>query len=222
MKIKLFVATLLSVLGIMNFTLPAFAQAKDEAGTTVTPTIPSSGETNASDTDVPLDENSKPAGGGSVIESNNTTGEGKTFYTITTKDEQTFYIIVDNTKASDNVYLLTDVTQDDLANLVAGEEAPIIQETPQEETTTNAETEAIPKNESEETTTNYLPIILLIGLVASGIGGGYYYLKVYKPKKDLEEAEDLEDFSFVDEVENYRNEQYPTDELEELEEEDDE
>lgn len=224
MKCKLVVTLVIMIelLGVMGTGLSVNAQAKDAAGTTVTPTIPPSSEETATDTDVPLDENNKPTGGGSVVESNNTSGEGKTFYTITTKDEQVFYIIVDNSKASDNVYLLTDVTQEDLTQMVAGEDAPILQETPKDGTTSNAATEGTPKKEPEEATTNYLPIILIIGLVAGGIGGGYYYFKVYKSKQDLDDAEDLEDFSFVDEVESYRNEQYATDELEITDEEDDE
>ncbi|HAC0715745.1 TPA_asm: DUF4366 domain-containing protein [Listeria monocytogenes] len=226
MKCKLVTTLVIMVglFGLMGAGISVNAQAKDAAGTTVTPTIPNSEET-TTDTDVPLDENNKPSGGGSVVESNNTSGEGKTFYTITTKDEQVFYIIVDNSKASDNVYLLTDVTQADLTQMVAENESPILKETPKAETngtTSNTETEATPKKEPEEATTNYLPFILLIGLVAGAIGGAYYYFKVYKPKQDLDDAEDLEDFSFVDEVENYRNDQYATDELEVTDEEDDE
>ncbi|WP_172440257.1 CD1107 family mobile element protein [Listeria newyorkensis] len=210
-----------------NMLVMAQANAKDgNGGITVVPTIPSSdtstaetdGKTDTSDTDVSIDESEKPSGGGSVIESNNTTGDGKTFYTVTTKDEQVFYIIVDNTKASDNVYLLTDVTQEDLAKLVAGEE-PIIQESPKNETdkaTTN-NTEVVAETKPETSSTNYLPIILIGLALITGIGGAYYYFKVYKPKRELDDAEDLEDFSFVDEVEHYRNGQTQSDDIYDLE-----
>lgn len=228
MKYKLIIASLLvmsSLVGIFVPSLAVDAQAKDgPRDTVVIPTIPSSdsstadtdGETDISDTDVTIDESEKPSGGGSVIESNNTTGDGKTFYTVTTKDEQVFYIIVDNTKASDNVYLLTDVTQEDLARLVAGEE-PIIQDTPKEEIEKPSVAEAETTGKQPETAPNYMPIILLAVALLGGIGGAYYYFKVYKPKRDLDDAEDLEDFSFVDEVESYRKEQQQSDDVYDLE-----
>lgn len=236
MKYKLIIASLLligSLLAVLSPNTVVMAQAKDgNGGITVIPTIPSSdtstaetdGETDTSDTDVSIDETEKPSGGGSVIESNNTSGDGKTFYTVTTKDEQVFYIIVDNTKASDNVYLLTDVTQEDLAKLVNGEE-PIIQETPEKEVEKPSVTEAETTEKQPETAPNYMPIILLAVVIIGGIGGAYYYFKVYKPKRDLDDAEDLEDFSFVDEVESYRKEQNQSDDVYDLEddyEEDDE
>ncbi|WP_160132560.1 CD1107 family mobile element protein [Listeria monocytogenes] len=222
------IASLLITMSLFAISTPnmsVMAQAKD--GTeevTVTPEIPSSDsdaeetddEMDTSDTDVSINEAEKPSGGGSVIESNNTTGDGKTFYTVNTKDEQVFYIIVDNNKASDNVYLLTDVTQEDLAKLVNQEE-PIIQETPEKEPTkpSVAETE-ITEKQPEEAQTNYLPIILLAVVLIGSIGGAYYYFKVYKLKRDLNDAEDLEDFSFVDEVESYR-EKSQSDEMYDLE-----
>lgn len=227
MKYKLIIASLLvmsSLVGVFIPSLVVGAQAKDGTGDViVTPKIPSAdastaetdGETDTSDTDVTIDESEKPSGGGSVIESNNTTGDGKTFYTVTTKDEQVFYIIVDNTKASDNVYLLTDVTQEDLAKLVSGEE-PILQETPKEDVTKPSATEEAAEKQPEATP-NYMPIILLAVALIGGLGGAYYYFKVYKPKRDLDDAEDLEDFSFVDEVESYRKEQQQSDDVYDLE-----
>ncbi|MBC6314057.1 CD1107 family mobile element protein [Listeria grandensis] len=233
MKYKLIIASLLligSLLAVLSPNTVVMAQAKDgNGGITVIPTIPNSdtstaetdGETDTSDTDVSIDETEKQSGGGSVIESNNTSGDGKTFYTVTTKDEQVFYIIVDNTKASDNVYLLTDVTQEDLAKLVNGEE-PIIQETPEKEVEKPSVTEAETTENQPETAPNYMPIILLAVVLIGGIGGAYYYFKVCKPKRDLDDAEDLEDFSFVDEVESYRKEQNQSDDVYDLEDDDEE
>lgn len=224
MKNKLIIASLLLTMSLFAISTPnmsVMAQAKDGTeDVTVTPEIPNSDsgakETATPDTDVSIEEAEKPNGGGSVIESNNTTGDGKTFYTVTTKDEQVFYIIVDNAKASDNVYLLTDVTQEDLAKLVNGEE-PIIQETPEKEPTKPSVVEAeTTEKQPEEAQTNYLPIILLAVVLIGGIGGAYYYFKVYKLKRDLNDAEDLEDFSFVDEVKNYREKSQP-DEMYDLE-----
>ena len=45
---------------------------------------------------------------------NVTDGDGKEFFTFTTPSENTFYLIIDRQRDSDNVYFLTTVTEDDL------------------------------------------------------------------------------------------------------------
>ena len=41
---------------------------------------------------------------------------GKEFYTIQTKSDKVFYLIIDNEKTDENVYLLTEVSENDLLN----------------------------------------------------------------------------------------------------------
>ena len=53
--------------------------------------------------------------GGTVTE--NTVKEGKEFYTIKTDNEKIFYLVIDNTKGTDNVYFLTEISENDLLNV---------------------------------------------------------------------------------------------------------
>lgn len=57
-----------------------------------------------------------PAGTGTVV--NTATDEdGKQFYTITTPDENVFYLVIDLQREQDNVYFLNAVTEKDLLAL---------------------------------------------------------------------------------------------------------
>lgn len=53
--------------------------------------------------------------GGTVTGS--TVKEGKEFYTIKTDNEKIFYLVIDNTKGTDNVYFLTEISENDLLNV---------------------------------------------------------------------------------------------------------
>lgn len=57
-----------------------------------------------------------PDGTGTVVD-NATDQDGKEFYTITTPDENVFFLVIDNQKSADNVYFLNAVTEDDLLPL---------------------------------------------------------------------------------------------------------
>ena len=151
------------------------------------------------------------AGGGSVSEKSVTDGSSsseKIFYTITTPNENVFYMVVDNTRTTDNVYLLTQATEEDLRALSKGADA---KDADVKETLFSSNTDAVKEatniDESSKTEvpaevgTNKnqkksdLPLIIVIALI---VGGIYYYLKVYKPKKaaemDLDDAMDMDDF----------------------------
>lgn len=60
-------------------------------------------------------ENKTVSSGGTVTE--NTVKEGKEFYTIKTDNEKIFYLVIDNTKGTDNVYFLTEISENDLLNV---------------------------------------------------------------------------------------------------------
>ena len=75
-----------------------------------------------------LPENVKPSGvsdaTASVLNYTNTSSnandkekDGKEFYTIVTDNEKVFYLIIDNTQDSDNVYFLTEISENDLLNV---------------------------------------------------------------------------------------------------------
>lgn len=131
-----------------------------------------------------------PDGTGTVVD-NATDQDGKEFYTITTPDENVFFLVIDNQKSADNVYFLNAVTEADLLPLAEkGKEEP---ETPAPEPEPKPvpPEEEIPETEPEpEQTDNPMLSLLLIGAVVLIGGGIAYYFKIYKPKH---EAPDLED-----------------------------
>ena len=162
-----------------------------------------------------------PDGQAAVLD-NATEEEGKEFYTFETAKGNIFYLVVDRERDSDNVYFLNQVTEEDLRSLTepAREQAQesVIPEEPvcscanqcrigridttcavcltdmgacmgQEEI---AEVEETGKEESkkEENSGSGL-LFILIG--ACAVGGAGYYLKIYKPRHDLDDAEDLDD-----------------------------
>ncbi len=147
-----------------------------------------------------------PDGTGTVTD--NATGEdGKEFFTITAANEEVFYLVIDRQKNSENVYFLNAVTLDDLAALAesSGETAAPV--TP--EPTPQPEPDPVPTPQPEEpgeeepapapAKKSSMGTVLVLLLVVLGVGGAGYYLKIYKPKHELDDAEDLDDFTFEEE-----------------------
>ncbi len=61
-----------------------------------------------------------PDGQGIVVDEV-TDKDGKKFYTITTPDENVFYLVIDEERDSDNVYFLNDVTESEPMSVSYGE-----------------------------------------------------------------------------------------------------
>ncbi|HFU9469885.1 TPA: CD1107 family mobile element protein [Streptococcus agalactiae] len=139
--------------------------------------------------------------------------DARQFVTFTTKNGKTFHLIINHDEDSENVMLLTEVSEDDLLNMVEKKEAPkqeITKEEPEKE-----EPKPVKKEESSNTGT-YLILILV---VAGALGAGYYF-KVIKKKEDKElEGFEEEDDDFFSEAEESENE---VDEAEVEDKEDDE
>ncbi|HHQ6284018.1 TPA: CD1107 family mobile element protein [Streptococcus pyogenes] len=140
--------------------------------------------------------------------------DARQFVTFTTKNGKTFHLIINHDEDSENVMLLTEVSEDDLLNMVEKKEASkqeIIKEEPQKE-----EPKPVKKEESSNTGT-YLILILV---VAGALGAGYYF-KVIKKKEDKElegfEEEDDDFFSEAEESENEIDEAETEDKEDELE-----
>lgn len=148
-------------------------------------------------------------GTGTVAEKIKTDGSedsDRIFYTITTKEGEVLYLIVDQGQSSDNVYLLDTVSADDLLALADGTASKVSE--PEKEDnllaalSKEAGTEAEDSNkEASSSKSNFLIIIfiLIIG------GGVYYYFKIYKNKKekamDVMDAMDMDDFEPEEEEE---------------------
>ena len=129
-----------------------------------------------------------------------TDNENLQFITVTARDGNVFYFVIDHGAESENVYFLNVVDEADLNALIEKEETEVPEE-PIEDPDTEKPDEGLEpivdvEPEEPEGNNTGLIIILVIAVVA-GIGG--YYYKVILPKKKLNDADDIEDFDFGDE-----------------------
>lgn len=131
-----------------------------------------------------------------------TDNENLQFITVTARDGNVFYFVIDHGAESENVYFLNVVDEADLNALIEKEETDVSEEPTEDPVLTEPEEPSEPEEpiESEEPKGNNtgLIIVLVIAVIA-GIGG--YYYKVILPKKKLKDADDIEDFGFDDEDE---------------------
>lgn len=182
----------------------------------------SSGETETQDTEIAISDTDTGRIQGDIVSS--TVKGGKEFYTIRTKSGKIFYLIVDMDKTDDNVYLLTEVGENDLLNFTDTDTVTLPQNQavmesslPLEIVEQEPETEPEEKEPEEEErpaekTANNSGTILLMVLVLVGVGGGYYYLKFVRGKK--------ESFEYDDEDEDEEETAYEEDDTEREPEED--
>ena len=126
--------------------------------------------------------------------------DARQFITFQTKNGKTFHLIINHDEQGENVMLLTEVSEDDLLNMVE------IKEKPKEE--------AKPEKKEEKSSTGTYILLALVTLGALGAG---YYFKVAKKKEDKElEAfeEDDDFFSEAEGSEETENEEVENQELE--------
>ena len=157
-------------------------------------------------------------------ESQESTEKSKEFYTIQTKTEKVFYLIIDRAGEEETVYFLTEISENDLLNVtsdnrevlpqnsVALESAiPIVdRELSNEEKeleNQEKETETMKNNNAGKETGamkgTQKKTYLMIGVLSViGIGVGYYF-KVVKKKKEkfIEEDEEGEEMVYEKEEE---------------------
>ncbi|MGE6593365.1 CD1107 family mobile element protein [Bacillus mycoides] len=142
-----------------------------------------------------------------------TTSGSKAFYTITDKDSNVFYLIVDLDKTQNNVYFLSDVKKNTLDGTAAATTSkdgtsvkPNVPNQKQAEADkTTASTKPASEQPKEESDNNSF---LLIVLALAGIGVTLYYFLVMKKKKNQsktnedEDEEVMEDDYYEDNLEN--------------------
>lgn len=151
-----------------------------------------------------------------------TDNENLQFITVTARDGNVFYFVIDHGAESENVYFLNVVDEADLNALIEKEETEVPEEPVPEPDTEKPDEDLVPIEDVEPEKpegNNIGLIIILVIAVAAGIGG--YYYKVILPKKKLKDADDIEDFDFGDEDDELEDdvkeaeEIYDTDEEEE-------
>ena len=152
--------------------------------------------------------------------------ENLQFITVTARDGNVFYFVIDKGAQSENVYFLNTVDESDLEALVEKSDKKPTATAKPEQTENTAETnltENDKKNTDSKTEKTEQPeqnrpknnsgLFIILALAAAAGIGGYYY-KVILPKKKLEQADDLDDFDFEDEdTETVVNEDEETDDI---------
>lgn len=145
--------------------------------------------------------------------------DARQFITFKTKNGKTFHLIINHDEQGENVMLLTEVSEDDLLNMVEAKEKP--KEVVKEEPVKQEKTEEVkPEKKEEKSSTGTYILLALVTLGALGAG---YYFKVVKKKEDkeLESLEEDDDFfseaEGTGEAENQGTEE-KTDDVEEDEE----
>lgn len=152
--------------------------------------------------------------------------ENLQFITVTARDGNVFYFVIDKGAQSENVYFLNTVDESDLEALVEKSDKKPTATSKPEQTENTAETDSTEndkKNTDSKTEKTEQPeqnrpknnsgLFIILALAAAAGIGGYYY-KVILPKKKLEQADDLDDFDFEDEdTETVINEDDETDDI---------
>lgn len=139
--------------------------------------------------------------------------DARQFITFKTKNGKTFHLIINHDEQGENVMLLTEVSEDDLLNMVEAKEKP--KEVVKEEPVKQEKTEEVkPEKKEEKSSTGTYILLALVTLGALGTG---YYFKIAKKKEDkeLEALEEDDDFFSEAEVnEEMENEEVENQEME--------
>ena len=169
-----------------------------------------------------------PDGQGTVVD-NATDEDGKEFYTISTPDENIFYLVIDKQRDSDNVYFLNAVTEQDLMALAQKEEDSQESAVPDPEPVCDCKEKCAPgevntdcpvcisdlercageepepepaadePQEEPEQSGGGAGTLIFVLLAALAVGGAGYYFKIYRPKQELDDAEDFDELTGADE-----------------------
>ena len=160
---------------------------------------------------------------------------GREFFTIATPDENVFYLVIDRQRDSENVYFLNAVTESDLMALAEKEKEPEgggVSAVPDPAPVCTCKEKCVPGAveagcpvcflsyqdcagtvtaepsdlEPERQSGGGAGTIILVLIAVLAVGGAGYYLKIYKPKKELAEAEDLDELTGTGEEEPTVNE----------------
>ena len=133
----------------------------------------------------------------------------KEFLTITTKNNNTFYLVIDRSASTENVYMLSQIDESDLqefldSGAVISEETSVpsvvLEENDTSSVTPENEEEPVSEEEQENVSAGNLAGVLAILLLAGAGAGAYYYFKIRKKKADAEE-ENSEGLEFSDGLE---------------------
>ena len=122
----------------------------------------------------------------------------KDFLTVTTANGNTFFLVIDRSQNTENVYMLSMIDELDLQDFIEESEqeeptqAGVVLEEP---APTPEPTPAVEPETEEEPASNGLPAFLIVIMLTAVAGVGvYFYFKIYKPQheQDNSESENME------------------------------
>lgn len=154
-----------------------------EAPQTEAPQTETAAETTPDDGRVQGDAFSVP--GNAEVLDDITDGSSKEFFTIQTKNNNTFYLVVDRSQNTQNVYMLSAIDESDLEKFLDETQKESEKETeaqvviPEEPAT---EIQTVEPAEPQKNQSGNMAALILIVVLAAGGGIAYYFLKV-KPGK---------------------------------------
>ncbi len=158
------------------------------------------------------------------VESVENEQKSKQFITVQSKNGNYFYIIIDRSGDTENVYFLNLVDEADLFALMETEEEPAETEPAPEpvcicedkcitgEVNTKCEVCRLTMKECGGKEVVQMPdtpepeeqdnsaLLLLLLLLAAGGGAAYWYFKMYKPKQNIKGSTELDDSYFEDDA----------------------
>lgn len=187
-------------------------ETTDPAETEAEPVVDDTVMDEATDTEDGTDEsdNTEKAddafsvdGNGEVLDNVMDEKIGKEFYTITTANNNTYYLIIDHSSSTKNVYMLSMIDENDLKEFLSEEEPEVPEDTgtpPEVDFGDEPNGDDTPDDSEPEEPKKYnniLSTVLIILVLGAIAGGGYFYFKIYKPKKEAQISD--EDMEYVDE-----------------------
>ena len=130
-----------------------------------------------------------PPGTGTVIDNHVEDGEGDSvleFFTFQTPAGNVFFLVIDRSRGTDNVYFLNAVTEWDLMSLAEQaeiEQQPIVPPPlpPSEDDNGNDGGEATSPPPTRPSSNN--GSLIFVGIAVVVFGGAGYYVKIVRPKK---------------------------------------
>lgn len=193
------------------------------ADVTPTPPASSSNDPDSQPDTTPRNPSTLTPDGQGTVMDNVTDGDGKEFFTFTTPSENTFYLVIDRQRDSENVYFLNTVTENDLMALAekngdnsgisaVPDPAPVcICKDKCEAGAVNtacpvcilsmnncagtAPAPAEPEKPEQPKEGGNAGTIVIVLLAMLAVGGAGWYFKIYKPKHDMTDAEDFDELT---------------------------
>ena len=137
--------------------------------------------------------------GNAQLQDDITDDSSKEFLTIQTKNNNTFYVIIDRSANTENVYMLSQIDENDLAkfldegtltgsSVVTANPGVVLEEKEVEPTTPETE-KPEEKEEEKPATGNAAGMFAILAVALCGVGA-YYYFKIYKPRTEEDDSDD--------------------------------